>query len=82
MWTQLSLLFYLDVTYFTRVLVSLCNNCCEINIYNILEKTYVHENDIDLLYNKYNNNNICLKSNIQTSSVDYAPRELTHILYQ
>ena len=26
----------------------------------------------------YNNNNICLKSNIQTSSVDYAPRELTH----
>ena len=25
-----------------------------------------------------NNNNICLKSNIQTSSVDYAPRELTH----
>ena len=24
------------------------------------------------------NNNICLKSNIQTSSVDYAPRELTH----
>ena len=27
---------------------------------------------------KNNNNNICLKSNIQTSSVDYAPRELTH----
>ena len=26
----------------------------------------------------FNNNNICLKSNIQTSSVDYAPRELTH----
>ena len=25
-----------------------------------------------------NNNNICLKSNIQMSSVDYAPRELTH----
>ena len=25
-----------------------------------------------------NNNNICLKSHIQTSSVDYAPRELTH----
>ena len=25
-----------------------------------------------------NNNNICLKSNIQTSSVDCAPRELTH----
>ena len=25
-----------------------------------------------------NNNNICLKSNIQTSSVDYQPRELTH----
>ena len=24
------------------------------------------------------NNNICLKSNIQTSSVDCAPRELTH----
>ena len=35
------------------------------------------------LFNVYcqfnnNNNNICLKSNIQTSSVDYAPRELTH----
>ena len=29
------------------------------------------------MYNN-NNNNICLKSNIQTSSVDYAPRELTH----
>ena len=29
-----------------------------------------------IVYN--NNNNICLKSNIQTSSVDYAPRELTH----
>ena len=28
--------------------------------------------------NNNNNNNICLKSNIQTSSVDYAPRELTH----
>ena len=28
------------------------------------------------MYN--NNNNICLKSNIQTSSVDCAPRELTH----
>ena len=25
-----------------------------------------------------NNNTICLKSNIQTSSVDCAPRELTH----
>ena len=30
----------------------------------------------DIILN--NNNNICLKSNIQTSSVDYAPRELTH----
>ena len=29
-----------------------------------------------IMYN--NNNNICLKSNIQTSSVDCAPRELTH----
>ena len=28
--------------------------------------------------NNNNNNNICLKSNIQTSSVDCAPRELTH----
>ena len=28
--------------------------------------------------NNINNNNICLKSNIQTSSVDCAPRELTH----
>ena len=28
--------------------------------------------------NYNNNNNICLKSNIQTSSVDCAPRELTH----
>ena len=31
-----------------------------------------------MLINNNNNNNICLKSNIQTSSVDYAPRELTH----
>ena len=30
----------------------------------------------NIVYN--NNNNICLKSNIQTSSVDCAPRELTH----
>ena len=30
------------------------------------------------IYNNNNNNNICLKSNIQTSSVDCAPRELTH----
>ena len=30
------------------------------------------------LLDNNNNNNICLKSNIQTSSVDYAPRELTH----
>ena len=30
------------------------------------------------MYTYNNNNNICLKSNIQTSSVDYAPRELTH----
>ena len=30
------------------------------------------------VYGYDNNNNICLKSNIQTSSVDYAPRELTH----
>ena len=36
-------------------------------------------NTINLLINnKIIINNICLKSNIQTSSVDYAPRELTH----
>ena len=33
-----------------------------------------------LTYNN-NNNNICLKSNIQTSSVDCAPGELTHAWY-
>ena len=34
---------------------------------------------IDVKIHNNNNNNICLKSNIQTSSVDCAPRELTHI---
>ena len=37
-----------------------------------------HNQDLNINNNNNNNNNICLKSNIQTSSVDYAPRELTH----
>ena len=41
------------------------------DIYNLRRKAKVSNNN-------NNNNNICLKSNIQTSSVDYAPRELTH----
>ena len=44
-------------------------NCLNSNL-DIIDIPYI------LGYN--NNNNICLKSNIQTSSVDYAPRELTH----
>ena len=40
--------------------------------------TRVHAVTPKLVICVNNNNNICLKSNIQTSSVDYAPRELTH----
>ena len=43
-----------------------------INIFIKIDKNVANNN------NNNNNNNICLKSNIQTSSVDYAPRELTH----
>ena len=47
------------------------NNCLKSNIQCIeIRVQWTVQND--------NNNNICLKSNIQTSSVDYAPRELTH----
>ena len=51
-----------------------CNNChrklvCVLSRFKKLNTTRLHV---------LNNNNICLKSNIQTSSVDYAPRELTH----
>ena len=43
------------------------------NIYDV-DTSSLLDRDQD----SHNNNNICLKSNIQTSSVDYAPRELTH----
>ena len=43
---------------------------------NVSISTFKHNLKTYLLHN--NNNNICLKSNIQTSSVDCAPRELTH----
>ena len=49
----------------------------------IVSKCVVYDYEITISYLCIiiiinNNNNICLKSNIQTSSVDYAPRELTH----
>ena len=40
------------------------------------DRIWNHQKNLILCNN--NNNNICLKSNIQTSSVDCAPRELTH----
>ena len=46
---------------------------CTIMFYRVYRCTIMFYS----VYNN-NNNNICLKSNIQTSSVDYAPRELTH----
>ena len=50
--------------------------------YNIDGKRIILFEEVELKHvhfdNNNNNNNICLKSNIQTSSVDYAPRELTH----
>ena len=57
---------YLSMVCGMFVCVSLSINVCIFTVSNAL------------LMSNNNNNNICLKSNIQTSSVDYAPRELTH----
>ena len=50
--------------------------CCDLMKY--LYTIYPLTLDNKIMNNNNNNNNICLKSNIQTSSVDCAPRELTH----
>ena len=52
-------------------IVPMCFGCRELSHTAVSCSKLRHLND-------NNNNNICLKSNIQTSSVDYAPRELTH----
>ena len=44
----------------------------------LLRNVYRVDGELDITTQLTNNNNICLKSNIQTSSVDCAPRELTH----
>ena len=51
------------------------HKCPIISYYDIIGYCFDYEHNNN---NNNNNNNICLKSNIQTSSVDYAPRELTH----
>ena len=66
------------------MMTTMNNTCIFINFKKYTLSEFFFENWI-CLYNTVfsersvnNNNNICLKSNIQTSSVDYAPRELTH----
>ena len=57
---------------------TLASNTFHLFLINTFTYVYCIEHTFNIYYSCNNNNNICLKSNIQTSSVDYAPRELTH----